>query len=152
MSAPGGNLAPLPTVDSALAVYEGIPDMWGNNITVEDHPAMTGIYGLLPPPRSGPALNMTCVRNAAEKVLKQWNWDNLYGWDWPLLAMNQLRLGNVNQAMAYLLDPAFSFDDTGYPESNRVPTPYFPGASAFMLAMAMIAGGWNNEVRPHFPE
>ncbi|PQE21949.1 Six-hairpin glycosidase protein [Rutstroemia sp. NJR-2017a WRK4] len=146
------NLAPLPTVDSAFAVYEGIPDMWSNNTTVEDHPAITGIYGLLPPPRSGPALNMTCVRNTAEKVRRLWNWDNLYGWDWPLLAMNQLRLGNVNQAVEYLLDPAFSFDDAGYPESNRVPTPYFPGASAFMLAMAMMAGGWVDEVGPHFPE
>ncbi|KAM3074474.1 hypothetical protein ACMFMG_002722 [Clarireedia jacksonii] len=146
------NLAPLPTADDTYTVYEGIPDMWDNNTTVEDHPAMTGIFGLLPPPKSGPALNMTYVRNTADKILGVWHWDNLYGWDWPMLAMNQLRLGNINQAVAYLLDPAFSFDDAGYPESTRVPTPYFPGASAFMLAMAMMAGGWDGEAGPHFPE
>ncbi|KAI0013267.1 Six-hairpin glycosidase-like protein [Xylariaceae sp. FL0662B] len=145
------NLGPLPVVDDAFAVYEGIPNMW-HNTTVQDHPAMSAIFGLLPPPSSGPALNMTVVKNTAGKIRDLWDLDDCWGWDFPMLAMNSLRLGDVDQAIAYLLHPLFEFDDAGYPGGSRVPTPYFPGSSAFLLAMAMMAGGWDGEEGAHFPE
>ncbi|KAF2965448.1 hypothetical protein GQX73_g8137 [Xylaria multiplex] len=147
-------LALLPTAGDAFALYEGIPDMWApNSTTVTDHPAMSGIFGLLPPPRSGPPLNMTIVRNTAKKIKELWAWGDCWGWDFPMLAMNVLRLGDVDQAVSYLLDPLFNFDDAGYPEGGaRVPTPYFPGSSSFLLAIAMMAGGWDGEPGPHFPE
>lgn len=66
--------------------------------------------------------------------------------------MNSLRLGDVDQAVAYLLDPLFAFDDAGYAEGgSRVPTPYFPGSSSFLLAVAMMAGGWDGAPGSHFP-
>ena len=68
---------------------------------------MAGIYGWLPPPVSGPALNLTVVQNTADKILELWNLEESYGWDFSLLAMNSLRLGDVNQAIAYLLHPVF---------------------------------------------
>ncbi|KAK7753847.1 hypothetical protein SLS62_004213 [Diatrype stigma] len=146
------NLAPLPVADDAYAVYEGIPNMW-ENTTVQDHPAMSAIYGLLPPPGSGPPLNLTIAQNTADKIHDLWDLDDCWGWDFPMLAMNSLRLGNVSQAIAYLLHPLFEFDDAGYPVGgSRVPTPYFPGSSAFMIAMAMMAGGWDGEPGAHFPE
>ncbi|KAI0556209.1 Six-hairpin glycosidase-like protein [Xylaria curta] len=147
-------LAPLPTAGDAFALYEGIPDMWKpNSTTVTDHPAMSAIFGLLPPPSSGPPLNMTVVRNTADKIRDLWDRDDCWGWDFPMLAMNSLRLGDVDQAVAYLLDPLFNFDDAGYPEGgSRVPTPYFPGSSSFLLAVAMMAGGWDGEPGSHFPE
>ncbi|KAI0459024.1 Six-hairpin glycosidase-like protein [Xylaria acuta] len=147
-------LAPLPTAGDAFALYEGIPDMWApNSTTVTDHPAMSGIFGLLPPPSSGPPLNLTIVRNTADKIRDLWDWDDCWGWDFPMLAMNSLRLGDVDQAVAYLLDPLFSFDDAGYLEGgSRVQTPYFPGSSSFLLAIAMMAGGWDGEPGSHFPE
>ncbi|KAI1460895.1 Six-hairpin glycosidase-like protein [Annulohypoxylon moriforme] len=146
------NLAPLPTADDAFAVYEGIPNMW-KNTTVQDHPAMSAIFGLLPPPRSGSPLNMTVVRNTADKIRGLWDLEDCWGWDFPMLAMNSLRLGDVDQALAYLLHPLFEFDDAGYPVGgSRVPTPYMPGSSAFLLAMAMMAGGWDGEPGTRFPE
>ncbi|KAI1737119.1 Six-hairpin glycosidase-like protein [Xylaria scruposa] len=147
-------LAPLPTAGDAFALYEGIPDMWKpNSTTVTDHPAMSAIFGLLPPPSSGPPLNMTIVRNTADKIRDLWDRDDCWGWDFPMLAMNSLRLGDVDQAVAYLLDPLFNFDDAGYPEGgSRVPTPYFPGSSSFLLAVAMMAGGWDGEPGSHFPK
>ncbi|KAI0439769.1 Six-hairpin glycosidase-like protein [Xylaria telfairii] len=147
-------LAPLPTADDAFALYEGIPDMWTpNSSTVTDHPAMSGIFGLLPPPSSGPPLNLTVVRNTESKIRELWDWDDCWGWDFPMLAMNSLRLGDVDQAVAYLLDPLFKFDDAGYPEGgSRVSTPYFPGSSSFLLAVAMMAGGWDAKPGSHFPE
>ncbi|KAH8163426.1 hypothetical protein CIB48_g4836 [Xylaria polymorpha] len=128
-----------------------VPARW--IATVTDHPATSGIFGLLPPPSSGPPLNLTVVRNTASKIRELWDWDDCWGWDFPMLAMNSLRLGDVDQAVAYLLDPLFNFDDAGYPEGgSRVPTPYFPGSSSFLLAVAMMAGGWDDEPGSHFPE
>ncbi|KAJ4423413.1 hypothetical protein N0V82_001886 [Gnomoniopsis sp. IMI 355080] len=147
------NLAPLPVVDDTYPVYEGIPNMWTDNSTTYDHPAMAGVYGWLPPPMSGPPLNLSIVNNTAHKILETWDLEQSYGWDFSLLAMNSLRLGDVNQAVAYLLDPVFQFDDAGYPMSvSRVATPYFPNSASLLLAMAMMAGGWDEEPGPHFPK
>ncbi|GKZ37830.1 hypothetical protein AbraIFM66950_009619 [Aspergillus brasiliensis] len=150
------NLAPLPIVDNAYAVYEGIPNMWENGTTtVQDHPAMAGIYGLLPPPSAGTPLsvNTTVVKHTSELIRELWDFDDSYGWDFSMLAMNSLRLGDVNQAVAYLLDSHYQFDDAGYPEGgSRVPTPYMPDAGGLLLATAMMAGGWDGEEGPHFPE
>lgn len=79
------NLAPLPVADDAFAVYEGIPNMW-KNTTVQDHPAMSAIFGLLPPPSSGPTLNMTVVKNTADKIRDLWDLKDCWGWDFPMLA------------------------------------------------------------------
>ncbi|KAF3386996.1 hypothetical protein F1880_000071 [Penicillium rolfsii] len=147
------NLAPLPIVDDAYAVYEGIPDMWTSNDTTNDHPAMTGIYGLLPPPSTGSPINLTVAQNTAVKVKELWALEDSYGWDFSMLALNSLRLGDVEQAVAYLLDPRFQFDDAGYPEGgSRVPTPYMPDAASLLLTMAMMAGGWDGASGTHFPD
>jgi hypothetical protein len=151
-------LAPLPTTttdadgETTFAVYEGIPDMW-QGTTVQDHPAMAGVFGLLPPPSSGAPLNMTTVRNTHDRIGQLWDIGDCWGWDFPMLAMNSLRLGDVDQAVAYLLHPLFEFDDAGYPVGGvRVATPYFPGSGGLLLAMAMMAGGWDGAEGPHFPE
>ncbi|SPQ27484.1 305bdf51-8557-4586-925b-45dc976ca614 [Thermothielavioides terrestris] len=137
-------LAPLPMADGAYAVYEGIPGMWTSNATTNDHPAMAGIFGLLPPPASGPPLDMAAVKKTAALIKELWALDYSYGWDFGMLAMNSLRLGDPEQAVEYLLDPIFQFDDAGYPVGgSRVPTPYFPNSASLLIATAMMAGGWD---------
>lgn len=146
------NLAALPVFNGTYAIYEGVADMWVDPETTYDHPAMAGIYGLLPPPESGPPLDLAIVENTAEHIHRLWALDQSYGWDFSMLAMNSLRLGNVDQALQYLLHPNYKFDDAGYPEGGeRVPTPYFPNSGGLLLAMAMMAGGWDGEPGPHFP-
>jgi hypothetical protein len=147
------NLAPLPVVNGTYPVYEGIPNMWTDNKTTFDHPAMAGVYGWLPPPASGPSLNMTVVRNTAAKIKERWALEESYGWDFAVLAMNALRLGDVNGALEYLLHPKFEFDDAGYPlGGNRVATPYFPNSAGLLVALAMMAGGWDGSEGAHFPK
>ena len=146
------NLAPLP-IDNATqtyAVYEGIPNMWIDPNTYYDHPAMSGIYGLLPPP---PSLNLTIMSNTASKIASKWDFANLFGWDFPMLAMNAARLGDIQAAVGYLLDKHWEFDDVGMPVGGvRVPTPYFPSSGGLLLAVAMLAGGWDGSVGGHWPE
>ena len=161
------NLAPLPVAGGAYAVYEGIPGMWTDNATTMDHPAMAGIYGLLPPLHlTSLHVNYTTtitkdmlqdeptLRRTAAKIKELWDLDQSYGWDFAMLAMNSLRFGDPDEAVAYLLHPTFQFDDAGYPVGgSRVPTPYFPNAASLLLAVAMMAGGWDGVEGkgPHFP-
>ncbi|OOG00060.1 hypothetical protein ASPCADRAFT_393785 [Aspergillus carbonarius ITEM 5010] len=143
------NLASLPTVQAlgnsgdevlTYALYEGIPNMWTDPETVTDHPALTGIYGLLP---LSAVVNKTIVAATAAKVASVWNFTDSWGWDFPMLAMNAARLGDVEAAVQYLTHSNFEFDDVGMPVGTKAPTPYFPGSAALLLAVAMMTGGWD---------
>ncbi|KUJ23340.1 uncharacterized protein LY89DRAFT_606147 [Mollisia scopiformis] len=137
------NLAPLPIENGTYIIYEGIPNMWIDNTTYYDHPAMTGIYGLLPP-LSIPSFNLTIMSNTASKIASIWDFSQLFGWDFPMLAMNAAKLGEPDKAVGYLLDPNFVFDGVGMPVGGpRVATPYMPGSGSLLLAVAMMAGGWD---------
>lgn len=147
------HLAPLPTVaitdtntntitTTTYTLYEGIPNMWLDPATVTSHPALSAIYGLLPPTDM---VNETIVAATAAQIARAWNFSQCWGWDFPLLAMNAVRLGEVDRAVAYLVHGNFAFDDVGMPvgSEDTAPTPYFPGAGALLLAVAMMAGGWS---------
>lgn len=136
------NLAPLPVINGTYAVYQDIPNMWIDPNTYYDHPALIGIYGLLPP--SSRSFNLTIMNATAAKVRSIWDFENLFGWDFPMLAMNSARLGDSEGAVGYLLDGLFEFDDVGMPVGGvRVPTPYFPSSGGLLLAVAFMAGGWD---------
>jgi len=75
-------------------------------------------------------------------------------WDYPMLAMSAARNGEPERAIEWLLDPLYQFDDVGMPIGGvRVPTPYFPGSGSFLLAIAMMAAGWDGSEgkNPGFP-
>jgi hypothetical protein len=113
---------------------------------------MSGIYGLLPPTAG---FNFTIMQNAAKKIAQVWDFTPLFGWDFPMLAMNSARLGDKEGAVKYLLDVNFPFDDVGIPISGpRVATPYFPGTSSLLVAVAMMAGDWDEMEGsgPQFPD
>lgn len=144
------HLAPLPVDDDTYVIYESIPDMWHNETFTEDHPSMLGIYGYLPPP---PTFNLTIMQNTVAHVYDTWNFTFSYGWDFPMWAMNAARMGDLDTAVDFLLHPSFAFDDAGYPIGGaRVPTPYFPGSSSLLFAIAMLAGGWTGKEGVQFPD
>lgn len=144
------NLAPLPVQDGAYVIYEGIEEMWETEAYTEDHPSMLGLYGWLPP--STP-FNITIMENTINKVYETWNLTYSYGWDFPMLAMNAARMGDSEKALEFLLHSGFDFDDAGYPIGGpRVATPYFPGSSSLLAAVAMLAGGWDGDEGVHFPD
>ncbi|KAL1963970.1 hypothetical protein VTN77DRAFT_7645 [Rasamsonia byssochlamydoides] len=153
------HLAPLPTVEVAIpttntdtnttttytttyTLYEGIPNMWLDPETVTSHPALSAVYGLLPPTA---LVNKTIASATATEIARAWNFSSCWGWDFPLLAMTATRLGEIDQAVGYLVHEGFAFDDVGMPVGSdaTAPTPYFPGAGALLLAVAMMAGGWS---------
>jgi hypothetical protein len=138
-------LAPLPVEDGCYVLYEGVPEMW-TRFNFE-HPALTGLYGWLP----GDGVDVGTARRTAAKVAETWHFDHVWGWDFPMLAMNAARLGQPSQAVDYLLHPAggFQFDDAGYATGG--PFPYFPSNGGLLYAVALMAAGWDGAPAHHAP-
>ncbi|KAH7378754.1 Six-hairpin glycosidase-like protein [Pyrenochaeta sp. MPI-SDFR-AT-0127] len=144
------NIASFPTQNDSYVTYEGIPNMWSTPEYTEDHPGILGIYGWLPPDSR---LNMTIFNNTIAKVHETWNFPFSYGWDFPLIAITEARRGDAERAVQQLLDVNNAFDEVGMPVGGtRVPTPYFPSSAGLLLAVAMMAGGWDGFEGPIWPE
>ena len=137
------SLAPLPQdKDGLYAVYEGIDDgFWTDPAYTNDHPALVGLHGWLPPT---PGLDLERANRTAVKVWDSWNRTEFWGWDFPVLAMSAARNGMPSEAVDFLLDPLFQFDDVGMPiGGRRVATPYFPSSGGLLYAVAFMAAGWD---------
>ena len=140
------NLAPLPVEDNKYVTYEGIKDMWTKYNF--EHPGLIATYGMLP----GVGVDTAIIRNTFDQVLKTWNFDRTWGWDFPVVAMTAARLNRSETAVDMLLYPndQFSFDVMGY--NSWV---YFPGNGGLLSAVAMMAGGWDgcpDTYAPGFPK
>jgi hypothetical protein len=144
------NLAPLPVEEGVYVTYQGIPNMW-THFNFE-HPALTGVYGWLP----GDGVNVDVMRATFERVLARWNMRNVWGWDFPMLAMCAARLGEPEKAIDLLLTSSdhFSFDDAGLATGG--PYPYFPSNGGLLYAVAMMTAGWDGspggKTAPGFPQ
>ena len=141
-------MAPLPVADGVYTTYEGIPDMW-TKYTYE-HPALTGVYGMLP----GDGVDLPTFKRTLEKVSKEWQFNRIWGWDFPMLAMAAARTGQPALAIDMLMQPSagFQFDEHGLATGG--PFPYFPSNGALLTAVAMMCGGWDGSEgeAPGFPK
>ncbi|KAH7138309.1 Six-hairpin glycosidase-like protein [Dendryphion nanum] len=142
-------IAPFQVENGVYVLYEGVKDMWTTPTLAEDHPGLLGVYGWLPP---DPRLNLTTFNKTVDKVYQSWNFTYSYGWDFPLLAITAARLGDAEKAIHWLLDVDNKFDEVGMPVGGaRVPTPYFPASAGLLLAVGMMAGGWDGLSGPIVP-
>ncbi|WP_344588066.1 hypothetical protein [Actinomadura vinacea] len=144
-------LAPLPVQDGKYVLYEGVRDMWTAHAT--DHPDPIAPLAMLP----GDGVDVPTMRATARQVYESWPVDDLYSWDFPVLAMNAARLGDPARAVDFLLHPRFGFTAEGLPASGRegVPSPYFPGAGGLLYAVALMCAGWDgapDRNAPGFPD
>jgi hypothetical protein len=131
------NLAPLPVQDGRYVLYEGVQDMW--TTYNHEHPALVGLYGWLP----GDGVDLDTMRATAEQVHATWQFDESWGWDFPMLAMNAARLGDGAAAVDFLLHELFQFRDCGLAiGGTKVPPPYFPGPGGLLYAVALMCAGW----------
>ncbi|KAJ7791707.1 Six-hairpin glycosidase-like protein [Mycena olivaceomarginata] len=157
-------LAKLPVDNGTYKVYEDVnDDFWTDRTYINDHPALAGLNGWLPPTEG---LDLETSRLTTEKVWASWNVSNLWGWDFPLLAMSAARIGEQEQAVEFLLHPLFRFDDVGMPIGGVRWVLFFfwltlagsqrrtsPDPGALLYAVALMAHGWDgsNGTAPGFP-
>jgi len=141
-------LSPLPQQEGVYVTHENIENMW-TKFNFE-HPGLAGVYGMLP----GDGVDTACFTRTFDKIRATWNFERVWGWDFPLLAMAAARTGNPEQAIDLLLHPSanFQFDEHGLATGG--PFPYFPSNGALLTAVAMMAGGWDGSEgeAPGFPK
>jgi hypothetical protein len=189
-------LAPAPIRDGLYLPVESAPDFWdkarspackGHAVAGcknQDHPSFLMAYGLIGGDRIDPATMRATLRATED------NWDlrQTWGWDFPMVAMTAARLGEPQDAVAWLfqdlknnqwgvsgmtprvhLDAHFDTyvpapapaagraqeaalaDGPGY---RRAAETYFPSNGSLLLAVGMMAAGWDGShgQAPGFPK
>jgi hypothetical protein len=140
-------LSPLPERNGVYLAHENCPETYTERNV--DHPSMLGALGMLP----GTDVDRETMRRTLFKVMKEWQWDRTWGWDYPLTAMTAARLGETKLAVDALL---MTTEKNRYlPNGHnwqRANLPcYLPGNGGLLYAIAMMAGGWQGAPSRHAP-
>jgi hypothetical protein len=133
-----------------------------------DHPSFVAALGLLP----GAGVDREVMRRTLRAVERDWDMRQTWGWDFPMLAMTAARLHQPERAIDFLfhgsknfrfgragmtprvhfeahaaeLAPGASPDGPGY---RRAAETYFPSNGSLLLAVGLMAGGWDGEQTDH---
>lgn len=142
-------LSPIPVSEGTYLQWEGVEGMW-TKFNFE-HPALLGIYGLLP----GDGVDTAIMKKTFGRVEATWNFDSVWGWDFPMAAMTAARIGAPDKAINMLLNasPKNSFDSHGLVGGGN-PYPYIPTNGALLYAIAFMTAGWDGDggkPEPGFP-
>lgn len=120
-----------------------------------DHPAVLGACGLLP---YNGLYDNAKMKATLDWVMKNWNWDTTWGWDYGMIAMCAARLGQPATALdALLIDKGkntYLKSGHNFQEPKRLRL-YLPGNGSLLDAVAMMCAGWDGctEVNnPGFPK
>lgn len=140
----------LPTiVDGVYMAHENCPETFTKkNI---DHPSMLAAFGMLP----GKLIDKKVMQSTLNKVLKEWQWNQTWGWDFPMTAMTAARLGHMDVAIDTLLMDA---EKNKYlPNGHNYQRPnlpcYLPANGGLLYAIAMMTAGADGMPKePTFPE
>jgi len=132
------HLATLPAREGVYLAHENCPQTYTERNY--DHPSMLGALGVLP----GDGVDREVMRRTLRKVMKEWQWDKTWGWDYPLAAMTAARLGETEIAVDALLMPTAKnrYLPNGHNwQRDNLPC-YLPGNGGLLYAVALMAGGW----------
>lgn len=140
-------LARLPERDGVYLAHENCPQTFTERN--RDHPSMLGALGMLP----GDGVDPETMRRTLKKVMREWNWDETWGWDFPLTAMTAARLNEPDLAVdaLFIKTPKNRYLTNGHNwQRDNLPC-YLPGNGGLLYATAMMAGGWRGAPARHAP-
>lgn len=142
-----------------------------------DHPSFLMAFGLIP----GSRVDRTTMRRTVAATESHWDLRQTWGWDFPMIAMTAARLGDPEKAVEWLfrdlpnnrwgvsgmtprvhleeerqlVGPAAASGGAGPdgPGYARVAETYFPSNGSLLLAVGMMAAGWDGSpgAAPGFP-
>lgn len=141
-------LSPLASDGDKYLVAESSPDTYTNPQWLNDHPVVLGAYGMLPPTKGLDAGKMEKTLNF---IMKNWHWEETWGWDYPMVAMSATRLGQPNTALdALLMDVQKNrYLKNGHNFQDERLRIYLPGNGGLLTAVAMMAAGYDGNAKPH---
>jgi hypothetical protein len=132
---------------------EDATDSYTNIRFISDHPAVTGALGMYPESR---LLDKEIMNNTIDKIFEVWNWDETWGWDYPMIAMCAARVGEPDKAVDALLmkNRTNTCLVSGHNYQDKRLRLYLPGNGGLLTAMAVMCAGWDGctEDTPGFPK
>ncbi len=120
----------------------------------KDHPSMLGAYGLIDSDR----IDREAMGETLHLVEKCWDYTTLWGWDFALMAMTAVRLGEPEKAIELILKDTFKncyVASGNNKQIGRKDLPlYLPGNGSLLLAAAMMTAGYEGcgRTTPGFPD
>jgi len=146
-------LSPLTAKDGLYLASEDAVNTYTDVRFTSDHPAVLGAVGILPQSR---LVQPEIMKNTFDWIWDKWNWDETWGWDYPMAAMSAARLGEPDKAVgALLMDKrtnTYLINGHNYQDDRlRV---YLPGNGGLLAAVGMMCAGWdgNEFTNPGFPK
>ncbi len=146
-------LAPLPQKNGVYLATESTPDCYEpGNRRLNDHPAVLGALGIIPPANS---LDTATMHRTFDLVQHVWHWDQTWGWDFPLVAMTATRLHQPQKALDALFKTiqTNTYLPNGHNYQDDRLTIYLPGNGGLLATIALMCAGYDgNTVKdPGFP-
>ncbi|MEO7494911.1 MAG: hypothetical protein ABIT83_01910 [Massilia sp.] len=184
----------LPQKDGLYLPVRSEPDFWNkaagackSNALDEscqnrDHMSFLMPLGWLP----GHDIDKAAMRRTFDRMKRDWDLRQTWGWDYPMMAMTATRLNAPEEAIDWLFFDARNnkFGSSGMtprvhldahaaafvptatgagaakqsgagpdgPGYQRAAETYFPSNGALLLAVALMAGGWDGQRGSRFPK
>jgi hypothetical protein len=121
---------------------QGAIDSYSSLSSMKDHPMVLGSYGILP---YWDKIDTSIMRNTLETIVEKWDWNHTWGWDYPMVAMTAVRLGEADLALDLLLKdvPKNKFLPNGHNYQTKQLKVYLPGNGGLLYTVAMMCAGWD---------
>lgn len=144
------SILPQKTEGTTTMEAEEIPE---NLRMYSDHMAVLAACGVLP---FSPQYDVPTMKNTLEWVMKNWNWDKTWGWDYPTTCMTAVRLGEAEMAIdALLMDKRTNtYLPNGHNYQDKRLRCYLPGNGGMLTALALMCAGFDGceTMLPGFPK
>ncbi len=129
------SLAALPSKDGVYLAHENCPQTF--SARNRDHPSFLYALGVLP----GGKVDRETMARTLDKVRREWEWTETWGWDFPAVAMTAASLGQPEAAADILLmqTPKNTWLPNGHNWQRANLPLYLPGNGGLLLAIAHIA-------------
>lgn len=144
-------MAPMAVKDGRYLAHDNCPDTYGE--FAHDHPSMLCAYGLIDSGR----IDRKTMENSLKKVEECWDYPSLWGWDFAVMCMTAVRLGNPEYAIELLLMDTWKnryvASGNNFQEGRPDLPLYLPGNGSLMLAAALMTAGYPGSGElPGFPK
>jgi hypothetical protein len=132
-------IAALPVSDGVYLAHDNCPQTFTQRN--RDHPSMLAAYGVC----RGERVDRETMRRTLHRVMREWRWEDTWGWDFPMVAMTAAKLGEAETAIdaLFVQSPKNVWRANGHNYQRRNLPLYLPGNGALLIATAMMAAAWS---------